>query len=97
VNLLVFNHSLCTIPGVSWPAISSGLGGCHFWLAFNISITFVGEAYNSTMILLEGVLKEYPEHKSSIKWLGKVSYEELNSYYKKADAFVYGSTCKTME
>ena len=62
---------------------------------FNISLTLIGEAYSSTEILIEDVLKKYPEHSSSVKWLGKVSYEELGSYYKNADAFIYGSTCET--
>lgn len=60
-----------------------------------VTLTLIGESYGSTDKKLKDILNKYPKEAEAIKWRGKVPYQQLNKFYKKADAFIYGSTCET--
>ena len=60
-----------------------------------VSLVLIGESYSSAGLKLKNIIDKYPAYVDSISWLGKIPYENLDSYYKEADAFIYGSTCET--
>jgi len=62
---------------------------------FPIELTLIGDAFANTEEKLNNILAEYPKEQHYVKWLGKVPYNQLQKYYEKADAFIYGSTCET--
>lgn len=60
---------------------------------YPIELELVGPIYPSLQPKMEGVLKGTEEY---ITYKGKIPYEEIASSYKKADMFIFASTCENM-
>jgi glycosyltransferase involved in cell wall biosynthesis len=60
---------------------------------YPIELELVGPVYSPLKTKMEHVLKGTEGY---IKFRGKISYEEIASCYKKADMFLFASTCENM-
>jgi glycosyltransferase involved in cell wall biosynthesis len=62
---------------------------------YPISLTLIGEAYGMSDKKLRKTINKFEKGSQYVNWLGKISYDKLNKYYRESDAFIYGSTCET--
>lgn len=62
----------------------------------NVSVQFVGPAYNPSLRKLNHVIKEEDSGGNFISYEGVISYQELDKKYKDADVFVFASSCENM-
>lgn len=58
-------------------------------------LRLIGPAYNGCEKKLEEVRRRHPVLEEIMEWEGEAGYEELPEAYRRADAFLYGSTCET--
>ena len=61
-----------------------------------VEITLAGWVHKKPLERFNKVVEERDREKKFIKFLGPVPYNQLPELYRKADAFVYGSTCENM-
>ena len=61
-----------------------------------IEITLAGWVHKKPFERFNKVVETRDREKKFIKFLGPVPYDQLPELYRKADAFVYGSTCENM-
>ena len=59
-------------------------------------MTLIGSAYTPALKKLEKTLNAVDPNEEFIQYLGKVDFDSLDSYYKKADGFIFASTCENM-
>lgn len=55
----------------------------------------VGEPYNKSAEKLRATIQRYPVLEEIMRWEEGAEYRELPEIYRRADAYVYGSTCET--
>jgi glycosyltransferase involved in cell wall biosynthesis len=61
-----------------------------------VALDLVGPSYPPAMRKLEAVLARHANHANAVQWHGAVPHRELPSFYARADAFVFASTCENM-
>jgi glycosyltransferase involved in cell wall biosynthesis len=62
---------------------------------YKINLSLIGAGSIKAIKEVEQQRSLRPNYSDSIKLLGKISYHELPSYYRKADIFLYASSCET--
>jgi glycosyltransferase involved in cell wall biosynthesis len=63
---------------------------------FPISLNLIGPHDKQGLAKLNDVLNKFPSSKFCINYLGNIEHNNLPIYYKKADAFIYASSCENM-
>jgi len=61
---------------------------------FPIELSFVGPIYKPAFDKLKKWMS--PIYGNSVKYLGKIDYNNLNDLYKNSDAFIFASSCENM-
>ena len=63
---------------------------------YPVTIDFIGGAYPKFLTRLKKSIAEAGGDKSGSKYLGKVPFETLHTYYHQADGFIFASSCENM-
>jgi glycosyltransferase involved in cell wall biosynthesis len=61
-----------------------------------VELDLVGPAYPPALRRLRKILARLDPRQDFIHYLGPIPYDDLPSYYHRADLFVFGSTCENM-
>ncbi len=63
---------------------------------YHLELELVGPGYTKALENLSGLLAKIDPASKTVKYRGSVSYDELPSIYKKADAFIFPSSCENL-
>ena len=63
---------------------------------YPVTIDFIGGGYSASLKRLEKSIEDAGGDKSGSKYLGKVPFETLHTYYHQADGFIFASSCENM-
>ena len=61
---------------------------------YPVHLDFVGGSHKESLQKLKNVLVK--DKQNCLNYVGEIPYEELENVYKKADAFVFASSCENM-
>lgn len=61
-----------------------------------IQIEFVGPSSKKSLLKLEKIISTNDPNQTYLRYIGKIPFDQINKYYQKSDAFIFGSTCENM-
>jgi glycosyltransferase involved in cell wall biosynthesis len=61
-----------------------------------VTLDLIGPSYGPALRRLEGVLQRVDPNHEFIRYVGSVDYQQLPTWYHRADAFVFASSCENL-